>query len=122
MNMNNSQALLINPETGELLAQVSLLGEPFRGNPLASGGGQLQNYVIVEEKKEFRAAWFNQRDVMLQMGEMRLFVKITTYPVDGENQGILNFIRVVRKSDQYGHPIKKRNRGWLTLLQSIIST
>lgn len=115
---------LIDPQSGDILGQLSLMGAPFRGTPFAGTRGHLQNFVILTEKKEIWDAWFNQQDLLLQTDQRQWLVKIVTHPTDGENQGILSYTRTLGKADRLTHTAQEgaQNRKWFNLIQMLLGS
>jgi hypothetical protein len=115
---------LIDPETGEILGQLSLVGEPFMGSPFAGVRGRLQNFVILTEKKEIWDAWFNQRELLMQTAHLQWLVQIVTHPTEGENQGILSYVRALGKVDHLtkAPQTSSENRKLLNILQILLGS
>jgi hypothetical protein len=122
--MNTVPADLIDPETGEILGQLSLVGEPFLGSPFAGARGRLQNFVILTEKKEIWEAWFNQQELLMQTDQMQWLVRIVTHPTEGENQGMLSYTRTIGKVNRLTRvpPDGTQNRKWLNLIQVLLGS
>ncbi len=94
---NKFNAIIIDPKTNKLLAKVCLNGDPFPTNEWVSTSGNLQNFEILDEKKGLWEVWVHQSNVILRTEHGQRVVKITTYPTDGENHGLLNFISDVKE-------------------------
>lgn len=105
ISTNRFNAVIIDPQTDKFLAQVCLDGETFPTSEWVNACGNLQSFEILDEKKGFWDVWVHQRDVILRTEHGQRIVKITTYPAEGENQGLLNYISDVRKyHDQQTQP------------------
>ncbi len=122
MDMNKTKATLLNPQSGTLLANISLVGEPIQVDGVFNCHSSLQRYVILSETNSLQASWFNQKVVLLRSGDRQQLVKIATYPSEGESQGHLNLLQ--GKFELYyenrQHQSKHQKRRWFTLFQTLL--
>ncbi len=84
-------AIIINPTTEKILGQVSLVGDPVPATEWISTNGAIQSFVIVEGKENLKEIWAQQAVVLLRTTHGQRFIKIVTYPSEGENQGYLDY-------------------------------
>lgn len=125
MNKNPHLATLLNPQTGKLLAQISLDEQHIQVNEVISSSGSLQGFTILSGKGKLHETWFDQKTMLLRTRNMYRLVKIATFPIDGEKHGHLEIIQGNIKDHlpsgrqhQPSHPIR---RGF-ALLQTLIGT
>lgn len=125
MNLNASQIIIINPQTGGLISQISLDEEQFQANNVISTSGSLQGFTILSGIDELRNAWFNKKTVLLRTDKVQQHVKIATFPTLGENHGYLETIPETRinfdNEEELTKPRFQIRRGF-ALLQTLIST
>lgn len=124
-NANKYQAVLLNPKSGELLAQISLDEEHTEVNQAISNSGSLQGFTILSGKTKLHETWFNQKNILLRIGNVHHLVKIVTFPIDGEKTAHLEIIQGNRKDyypskgqHQPNHLIQRGR----ALFQAIIGT
>lgn len=123
--MNSAPATLLDPDSGQPLAQITLDGEPIEAIELLSSNGSLQAFTIQTGHDVLEDAWFKQQAVLLRTGYSQQQIKIVTYPSDGEDQGYLEFIEGTREKYHENKHIestqqarKKSNRG-TAILQTL---
>ena len=115
---------VIDPQTNKQLGQISLIGEPVPASEWMSVSGSLQGFVILDGMNNLRRVWINQDEVLLRTEYMQRYIKITTYPADGEKQGYLDFVGEFEKIQAAPSKSKVRistQRG-LAFLQSLLGT
>ena len=88
---HKSNAVIINPATEKILGQVSLVGDPVPVTEWISTNGALQSFVIIDGRDQLKGIWAQQEAVLLRTTHGQRFIKIITYPSDGENQGYLDY-------------------------------
>ena len=93
------ESMIIDPKTGNLLAQISLVGEPVLADAMTSSNGRLQAYVILSDKEKLWRAWVEQQMVLLRTANDQRLVRIVTYPTDNGKQGYLDIINITNESD-----------------------
>jgi hypothetical protein len=120
----NQSAAIVDPQTNTQLGQISLIGEPFSATEWMSSSGSLQSFVIVDGMNNLRRVWTDQEEVLLRTEFVQRYIKIVTYPAEGEKQGYLDctgdFERIQDESTKSIPRISVR-RG-LAFLQSILGT
>ena len=88
---HKSNAIIVNPATEKILGQVSLVGDPVPATEWISTNGALQSFEIVDGMEQLKGIWTQQEAVLLRTTHGQRFIKIVTYPSDGENQGYLDY-------------------------------
>jgi len=115
---------IIDPQTNKQLGQISLIGKPVLASELMSVSGSLQGFVILDGMKNLRRIWINQDEVILRTEYMQSYIRITTYPADGETHGYLDIVGEFEKIQATPSKSKTRispQRG-LAFLQSLLGT
>jgi hypothetical protein len=116
----NTAASIHDLQSGQLLAQIKLEGSPIPVNELLSANGQLQGFTILSSSGGLREAWYNQRIILLRVGNSQRQIRIKTYPSDGEMQGFLDFIPgTLTNCQQANIKSQTRSRRGLALIQTI---
>jgi hypothetical protein len=126
MNMDQTQATLLDPQSGKLLAKITFSGAPIQVDALMSNSGSLQGFTILSNPGSLWEAWFNQKAVLLRNGKTQQLIKIVTYPTSGDNEGYLDYIPgtmryFVEERTQSRSKPKLQSRRWLALLQALLS-
>ena len=88
---HKSNAIIVNPATEKILGQVSLVDDPVPATEWISTNGALQGFKIVDGMEQLKGIWAQQEVVLLRTTHGQRFIKIITYPSDGENQGYLDY-------------------------------
>lgn len=125
MNVNASQAIIINPQSGKPISEISLDGEQFQADKAISTSGCLQGFTILSGNGELKKAWLNMKTVLLRTDEVQQRVMITTFPTLGENHGYLETIPETRKNDDTEEgktQARHQFRRGLAVLQTLIGT
>lgn len=122
--LNQSTALVLDPQTEKQLGQICLVGKPVTATEWISPSGSLQRFVILEGMSNLRRVWYHQNEVLLQTYSGKRFIKIITYPTEGENQGYLDYTSEIEKYEVA--PSKSRfrisTRRGLAFIQSLLGT
>ena len=92
-------SMIIDPKTGKLLAQISLIGEPVPADAMSSSNGRLQGYVILSEKNNLWRPWVEQQMVLLRTADAQRLVRIATFPMSKDEQGYLDIISVANDNN-----------------------
>jgi hypothetical protein len=126
MNIDQSQATLLEPKSGKTLAKITFTGAPIQVDTLMSASGSLQGFTILSSPGPLWDAWFHQKAVLLRNGKTQQLIKIVTYPTSGNNEGYLDFIPgtmryFVKEQPQSRTKPKLQSRRWLALLQTLLS-
>jgi hypothetical protein len=93
-------SIIIDPQTGRLLGQIHLVGEPVEADVMTSSSGLLQAYVIVSEKENLWRAWVAQQKVLLQTENSQRLARIVTYPTRKGTKGYLDIINAVNADNE----------------------
>lgn len=120
-NIQGHEAIIVNPETKELLGKVSLVGDPVQPAEWINANGPLQGFVIVDGRKQLKKPWNYQEEVLLRTKVWQGTIKIITYPAEGEDHGYLDFTSDLVKLPEWSPESKTSlltQRGF-TFLQSI---
>ena len=120
---HKSNAVIINPATEKVLGQVCLVGDTVPATEWISTNGALQSFVIVDGREQLKGIWAQQKVVLLRTTHGQRFIKIITYPSDGENQGYLDYASDIVLSPKLTSERKSRlltKRGF-EFLQSLFS-
>ena len=122
-NPQKSIAVILNPETEELIGRVSLVGDFHPATKWINAKGPLQNFDVIEGMEELREVWAHQEEVLLRTNYGQCSVQIVTYPTEGENQGCLSFNSNFEQSPKL--PNEQRSKSSLqrgfAFLQSLLS-
>ena len=126
MNADQSQATLLDPQSGRPLAKITFTEAPIQVDTLMSASGSLQGFTILSSPAPLWDAWFHQKAVLLRNGKTQQLIKIVTYPTSGNNEGYLDFIPgtmryFVKEQPQSRTKPKLQSRRWLALLQTLLS-
>jgi len=121
--MNTTAASVHDLNSDQMLAQIKLEGSPIPVDELLSTNGQLQGFTILSGGGSLREAWYNQRIILLRIGNSQRQIRIKTYPSDGEGQGFLDFIPgTLTNCKQANTKLQNRSRRRLALIQTIFGT
>ena len=122
-NRDKSTAIVIDPEAKEHLGTILLVGDPVPTSKLIGGNGPLQGFVLIDGREHLRQVWAHQEEVLLLTKYGQRYIKIITYPTEGENQGYLDFtseLEILPKSPSVQKNRMLTQRGF-AFLQSLIS-
>ena len=125
MKKNPNLATLLNPQTGKLLAQISLDEQHILVNEVISSSGSLQGFTILSGKGQLHESWFDQKTMLLRTRNVLKLVKIATFPIDGEKHGHLEIIQGNIKDhflEAGQHQPNHLIRRGLALLQTLTGT
>ena len=97
-------SILIDPQTGRLLGEIYLVGDPVEADAMSSSNGLLQAYTIVSEEENLWRAWVAQQKVLLRTENSQRVVRIVTYPTKRNQHGYLDIISVVNGKETSNQP------------------
>jgi len=117
-------AVILNPETEEVIGMISLVGDPVPPTEWINASGPLQGFVIIDGREELKESWTYQEEVLLRNNRWQRSIKLITYPTEGEDQGFLDFTSDYVASPKLSPEVKTKlltQRGF-AFLQSIFGT
>ena len=90
-NQDKYTANVIDPEKEKVIGQISLIADILPATEWISTNGPLQGFAIQDGRDRLREVWANQEEVLLRTDYKQCFIRIITYPTEGENEGYLDF-------------------------------
>ena len=117
-----SEAIIIDPESKEKLGKISLVGEPVPISDWIDSKGPLQRFVIVEGVSDLRDTWYRQEEALLLTKLGQRYIRIVTYPTDGETEGYLDFTSEIKPYETVPAKSKLTVQRGLAYLQSLLGT
>jgi hypothetical protein len=91
--MDAIPATLHDPQTGKVLAEIGVLGEPIQVETLVTTAKNLQSFALLSENREIWRAWFTASTLLLRSPVEQHLIRIVMYPAEGEKQGYYEIIR-----------------------------
>ena len=87
--MKTPNAMLHDPQSDEILAEIHLLGKPVDTGPLTIGTGRLQCFEVISESDNLQKIWLQRQDIWLSQAQTRQRVRLVSHPAMGNRQAIL---------------------------------
>jgi hypothetical protein len=122
-NHDKSAAIIFDPDTEEVLGRITLVADSMPATEWISTKGPLQGFAIKDGRDHLQQVWVNQDEVLLRTDYGQCFVRIITYPTEGEDQGYLDFTSELQALPSVPSERKTRiltQRGY-AFLQSLFS-